>query len=232
MKSNIWYFHRINGKGYKGGSFKGMDLSIGQQSAHAGILIRSVQKVEDEEDNTCGPCKTVELILSKNNQNDISSFVEKFGIEIFEGENAGLYLKKEALPKLQVYCGPRVGLSLKREHVNPELFIMRNYRFVVNPKNVSKHKNLLAVSLHAMKGMNAAEISKLINSNKSSVSNWISLVEEGKKKKTSDFKGKQISPKLACELYGCCLKYTYLKDKLVETEARVEVEEQVGESDE
>ena len=42
-----WYFHRA-GKSYKSGSYKGLDLSFGQgDNSHGGILIRSIQSLED-----------------------------------------------------------------------------------------------------------------------------------------------------------------------------------------
>jgi len=43
-----FYFHRQNGKGYKGGSFKGMDIAFGDKDAVGGILIRAVQQLEGE----------------------------------------------------------------------------------------------------------------------------------------------------------------------------------------
>src|SRR4051812_3609018 len=42
-----WYFHRTGGV-YRGGSFKGLDLTFGNRTARAGILIRSLRLPDGE----------------------------------------------------------------------------------------------------------------------------------------------------------------------------------------
>jgi len=37
-----WYFHRYGSKGYKSGTYKGLDITFGQDSMYGGILIRSI----------------------------------------------------------------------------------------------------------------------------------------------------------------------------------------------
>src|SRR5262245_34044372 len=41
LENGRWYFHRTRGE-YRGGSFKGLDLALGDGTAHFGVLIRSV----------------------------------------------------------------------------------------------------------------------------------------------------------------------------------------------
>jgi len=50
--SGKWYFHRM-GNGYKGGSYKGIDLTFGGQGpegskVYGGILIRAIEPLDEE----------------------------------------------------------------------------------------------------------------------------------------------------------------------------------------
>ena len=41
-----WYFHRQNGKGFKTGTYKGLDISFGLgDKAYGGILIRAISSL-------------------------------------------------------------------------------------------------------------------------------------------------------------------------------------------
>jgi hypothetical protein len=83
-----WYFHRQNGKSYKGGTYKGLDISIGdigspidstgesegatakgrkkRAAGAGGLLIRSILNIETGE-VIQGPCKVVnELLLNSS----------------------------------------------------------------------------------------------------------------------------------------------------------------------
>ena len=43
--SGQWYFHRQNGKSYKGGTYKGLDITFGSKGeAFGGVLIRSIEE--------------------------------------------------------------------------------------------------------------------------------------------------------------------------------------------
>jgi len=73
-----WYFHR-SGKSYKSGSYKGLDISIGNSEKEAGgILIRSIESLDGTASVVCGPSKTVDKILElcKAEQN-VKGFVEE-----------------------------------------------------------------------------------------------------------------------------------------------------------
>ena len=68
LTNGMWYFHRQNGGKYKGGSFKGLDITIGcnkRTKTYGGVLIRSIQigslVVE-------GSCNIVNKILHKTNR--------------------------------------------------------------------------------------------------------------------------------------------------------------------
>jgi len=82
LTSGKWYFHRM-GNGYKGGSYKGLDITFGGQGpdeapAHGGILIRAIEPLEGGGTANSlveGPCKVVDLILQLNASETIADFV-------------------------------------------------------------------------------------------------------------------------------------------------------------
>src|SRR5271170_8512868 len=57
-KYGKWYFHRYRGHAYKSGTYKGLDLTLGNDTTYFGILIRSIY---DTTTNTMieGPCRSV-----------------------------------------------------------------------------------------------------------------------------------------------------------------------------
>jgi len=115
--SGKWYFHRQAGKGYKGGTFKGVDLTCGPAGVAGGILIRAIIDGRTG-DLIEGPCKVVEALLAATGFPDVGSLARAFP----GGEDAPdpfafdaplrLDENPEAIP-LYIAAGPRVGLSAK-----------------------------------------------------------------------------------------------------------------------
>ncbi|KAL6054024.1 Methylpurine-DNA glycosylase (MPG) [Balamuthia mandrillaris] len=81
-----WYFHRT-GSGYKGGSYKGMDLTFGGQkpasskpAVYGGILIRAIQPLDPVTNKPTGdliegPCLVVDHVLELCDSPSIQDFV-------------------------------------------------------------------------------------------------------------------------------------------------------------
>lgn len=67
-----WYFHRYNNGSYKAGTYKGMDIVIGNESAYFGILIRSIYDCTNDK-FISGPCLCVNEILG--NYTEVIDFV-------------------------------------------------------------------------------------------------------------------------------------------------------------
>jgi hypothetical protein len=150
-----WYFHKFNGKSYKGGSFKGMDLTFATQDkdGYCGMLVRSIHKLDDNNkivSTVEGPCNVVDYILKENNSNSVKDFVEDHGIDVFK--NKKLYLKKHnhgPNNTLNIYSGPRVGLTLKKDQTKAKhKYLMANYRYIVNPRLVAKYRTQMAYGLY------------------------------------------------------------------------------------
>jgi len=210
-KFGKWYFHRTGHKmsGYKGGSYKGMDISIGGHSEHAdskvkektihgGILVRAIQplfKADGEEKKKKskkesfieGPSTVVDYILSQCGSSGIEAFVN----EHFKGQentpsavgSKMFYIAskdKASVPKLSVYSSPRVGLTLKRNLDFGERFLMSSYRFHSLAGSMSKGKQHMILSLH-LKKKSSADVGTITGANKATVDKYIEQFKKGEK---------------------------------------------------
>jgi hypothetical protein len=136
-----FYFHKQNGKSYKGGTFKGLDITFKyKKNAYCGILLRSIYDIKKDKFIE-GSCNCVTQILKDFNKDKVIDLVN---ILADEGELPNincklLKLTKSNIKKLYVASGPRVGLTLKKDSVLKRQFIMKNYRFCTFPdgKNMS-----------------------------------------------------------------------------------------------
>lgn len=106
-----WYFHRTSAKSeakYKGGTFKGLDLTLGEDGVCYGILIRSIYSPETKA--ICGPCKVVDHILKTLGVSSIQNLTQNQLLNV-EDNKVGLILQKDNIPEGDVYFGSRIGLS-------------------------------------------------------------------------------------------------------------------------
>jgi len=70
LECGRWYFHKTRGV-YRGGSFKGIDLSFGDGVAHGGVLIRSLEKPDGSLID--GPSLLVDHLLDATGAGDVAS---------------------------------------------------------------------------------------------------------------------------------------------------------------
>lgn len=149
MSSNCFYFHK-NGGTYKNGTFKGLDITMGDGQVYASMLIRSIMTPDGFIE---GPCNVVDYILKKNNKTKIEDLITAISppslpISTYF-QNNFLMLIPANHTEMKVYNGPRVGLSLKKEK---EIFglrshyVMKEFRFTCFPKMIKKDRNMLAVA--------------------------------------------------------------------------------------
>jgi hypothetical protein len=132
LENGKFYPHRINGKGFKAGTYKCMDITYGDRvrGIYFGVLIRSIRDLATGEFFT-GPCVSVNEILRnfeatewKELDGDVISFV-----------NEHFLLKDMAFPPSSIFTGPRVGLSDKY----PD-FKDREYRYAIDVREIKKQK--------------------------------------------------------------------------------------------
>jgi hypothetical protein len=170
-----WYFHRQNGKAYKGGTYKGLDISIGDigspigsessssrtkktsavPGGAGGLLIRSLLNIETGE-VIQGPCRVVNELLSLHNNSSPLSVHEL----VTELQNSAL---SDSLPVSitsqdrltfqriksngqKILCSPRVGLTFRR--VTPLVgkeYLMAPYRYTYSKIDFKANKSLLTI---------------------------------------------------------------------------------------
>lgn len=162
----IWYFHRQGTKpeaSYKNANYKGLDITFGSCNgkAYAGILIRSIQNIENKEIIE-GSCLVVEKILNLCKVDCIHKLVtEKMNnnLHAFNNPQSPLQLKPNSNKiRKQLICSPRVGLTLKKNpSVEREKFLFRPYRF--NTPDYLPNKMKLTIILALAKN----KIKKLFN---------------------------------------------------------------------
>jgi hypothetical protein len=219
LRKGQWYFHqstdKINDQNYRESTYKGLDITFGSDTTHyGGILIRSLEELNLKNDTrksfVDGPSLCVDFIITKAGANSIHDLVHKFPSETLsvdfpsEGyEKYPIYLAPCTFEKkLPLYKSTRVGLSLRQitEQEARVKYIMRPYRFFIQPTQTKKGKNQMAASMYIM------ELKKM---RKEKGANYMLSVRE---------KGQTIAT--ICDKLGCQIKTATRYVELVETGMR------------
>lgn len=132
----IFYFHKYKNGSYKSGTYKGMDITLGNNGTYFGILIRSIMDVKTHE-LIEGPCKSVNAMLAEFKCHDVKEFMSNKPkkLSIFD-KKYGLYIEQtNDLKSEEIMCGPRVGLSAKY----PD-FLNKDYRYAIFSNKIKKQK--------------------------------------------------------------------------------------------
>ncbi len=157
--SGQWYFHRQNGKKYKGGTFKGLDLTCGNSQDYGGFLIRSIMSMTDNH-LIEGPCLVVDYILQLCQCQNIADFVQKYGTD-GKNNSALYYISDPNLNIEEIYRGPRVGLTLKNPSSDKLRYIMALLRFLIYPHRIKKYMATIVIELYKRGEANIAAITRL-----------------------------------------------------------------------
>ena len=137
LNFNTFYFHKFKNGTYKSGTFKGLDITLGdkEKETYFGVLIRSMLDIETTE-LIEGPCRCVNKILEQFDLSTVKEFLKdkKGTLDIYKRTNQ-IYLTKKDLKKENIYCGPRIGLSDKYPQ-----FLNKKYRFAIYINKIKKQK--------------------------------------------------------------------------------------------
>ena len=180
----MFYFHK-SGNSYKGGTYKGLDITFGfkEKEAYGGILVRSIRKIG--ETNTIeGPCKTVDKILEICKKDSIQDLVGDKQMKI---NNDILKIEKHNMQVTdKTIRSPRVGLKLKKPPY--EEYTMKRYRYTKGVC-ISKYKPLILLSTY----LDGDEYDKKIET----------YIEEFKKDiDLNEYYGKNMTTKELIRVYG------------------------------
>ncbi|KAG0074014.1 hypothetical protein BGZ93_001828 [Podila epicladia] len=202
-----WYFHKMNGS-YKGGSYKGLDITFGRHgTCFGGILIRGIQLSNDPTAKIIeGPCLVVDQVLKHTNSKMIINLVDNasFSKSIFsETSLLRIVPTKQKIIRLLIKS-PRVGLTLKKTGKERVDYLMREYRYLNIPEQHSKGKPYIILALHRQ-GHTLQQICDITKTKQIHASKYIDLYE--KNKNTPDFFiGKTLNTNLMCEIYAAICK--------------------------
>jgi hypothetical protein len=199
--TGLWYFHRTRGV-YRGGSFKGIDLTFGGPDAFGGVLIRGI---EGPGDNLIdGPSLTVDHLLARTEAVDIPTLDAAIeGRPCWDPDNP-LHLEMTGEDERTLFRAPRVGLTLKRLRKSPDppRFLMRNYRFLSEPRRISKGKPHMVLALHAL-GTGVDQISLATGCPRGTVQRYVADYEAGTREPDFDaYFGVDLGTRELCHLYG------------------------------
>lgn len=132
-----FYFHKYWNGTFKSGTWKGLDIVLGNKDKYFGVLIRSIMDLDTNEFIE-GPCRTVNKILEQFNCIDVAElFNNEFGnteqITIMN-EKINLITNND-LEKLEIFKGSRIGLSDKYPDYQNLL-----YRYATNISKIKKNR--------------------------------------------------------------------------------------------
>ena len=152
LKYGTYYFHKHNTVTYKSGTFKGMDITLGDEatSSYFGILVRAVYNIKTKE-FTEGPCNVVHAILKCYNLESINALTNNQSLNIWENsQNLILQPVKRNLSKFtnskfpyeEIYFGPRIGLGDPTTELH-HIYVNSPYRFIIQKEKIKKNKKTL-----------------------------------------------------------------------------------------
>jgi hypothetical protein len=143
-----WYFHR-RGAGYRGGSYKGLDLTFGDRDLAAGILLRGLVH-DDGARYLDGPCVLVDHLLACTGAPSVAALAAHVGDRAVCDPRSPLVVRVRELPRrVTVYASPRVGLTLRRGDTLPwRRALAKEARFLTEPRRIRKGRPQLVVGLY------------------------------------------------------------------------------------
>lgn len=133
-----FYFHKYKTGAYRSGTYKGMDITLGDKDnkVYFGILIRSVYNL-DSKLFIEGPCRTVNKLLEHFGKPDVKAFMTGKQQLTIDNPNNEVWLELANIPEEEVYKGPRIGLSDKYPEFRTIL-----YRYATMIKSIKKERKL------------------------------------------------------------------------------------------
>jgi hypothetical protein len=203
-----WYHHRAAGR-YRGGTYKGMDITFGAPDAAAGILVRGVQRLDDGA-HIDGPCRCVDHLLALHGGVSVAAFAASYEGRVDpppEGESPSyITLDASFREPPTVYASPRVGLTLKRGVTAARVrFLARPYRFLTEPSRARKGRMHLVLGLHRA-GVSAREMTALTGVSASQVARYTAWYATGRGRDPGAF-ARAVTAQEVCQLLGACERF-------------------------
>lgn len=195
-----WYFHRSRG-GYRGGSFQGLDLTLGDGTAYLGLLIRSL--VTPAGTVIAGPSLVVDHLLAQTQAGSVAKLDHNLSVHTITDRHSPLHLVAAVSPRTApLYTTARVGLSLQRMTTWAPEFIGRPYRYLTEPATIPKGKVQLVLALHRQ-GRTVADIRALTGVSPTALTRYLANYAIGQKAPSFDvYYGQALTTAQLCQLLG------------------------------
>jgi len=165
-ENETFYFHRINGKGFKEGTYKGMDITFGKPGLARAYLVRAIKCVESGE-IVEGPCLVVQTILKimtptitkvKDFHQLYTNKNPKLSIHDVASE---LFMRPKEAWQINLSCSPRVGLKYKsiKGYTDETVlkYCMGPYRFIVDTVKIKKQQSTIKMARDKTSYLSARE---------------------------------------------------------------------------
>lgn len=196
-----WYFHKTAGA-YRGGSFKGVDVTFGDGTARGGILIRGVER--PDETFIDGPSLLVDYVLRTSGSASVAELDRWIGERLAWDAAGPMHFEEISSLGREILACARVGLSFRRARAGTTMpaYLTRPYRFLTEPRATSKGKPHMVVGLHRL-GRSPAEIRQVTNAPVRSIATYVAEYETGLRTgRFEDYFGKELGPRDLCRLHG------------------------------
>ena len=230
-----WYFHRQNGGSYKGGTYKGVDITFGYKDTkdvYGGILIRSILDIKNNK-LIEGSCKVVDYILKLCKHKNISDLTNEKQLSVIKEENSILFLEtnnnlkfledNDNFKQKQMFSSSRVGLTLKNPSVLKEQYIMKDYRFLICADKIKKGVHNTVINMHLVRLMPADKLSIVMDMKEEAIKKIIQHAENGKSKNIKDYYSKKLLVIEWCELFGSWIE-KFSKDEILTSVVNIKKE--------
>jgi hypothetical protein len=196
-----WYFHKTAGA-YRGGTFKGVDVTCGDGTARGGILIRGVA----EEDGSLidGPSLLVDRVLRSCDLTSVRALDQAIADRVVWDPSGPMYLEPAADTDLPILATARVGLSLRRagKDSTKPAYLTRPYRFLTDPRAIAKGKPHMVMALYRQR-RSPDEIRSITGVPARSIAAYVAAYEAGLSDgQWDDYFGKEIGPLDVCRFHG------------------------------
>jgi len=196
-----WYFHKTAGN-YRGGSYKGIDVTFGEGPGRGGILFRGLENP----DGTIidGPSLLVDYLLRLCNKATVAELDEAISGRFAWDPASPLHFDEGASLHRAIISCARVGLSLRRARPGSTMpkFLTRPYRFLTETTRTAKGKVQMVLGLHRL-ARPVDEIRRMTECPNRAIAAYIAEYEIGLREgQFKNFFGKELSTKDICRLHG------------------------------
>lgn len=214
LTPGAWYFHRV-GRGYRGGSYKGVDLSFGGGESYSGVLFRGLERPDGS--RVDGPSKLVDCLLAATGFATVGELDRAVAGRPAWDRTSPVALTDAPADGRPILATARVGLSVKT-HTTATAdvaldYLFRPYRYLTDPRRTRTGKPHLVAALLAA-GLPPAEVSARTGVPRAAVGRYQAALAAGPAIDPADYLGRGLTAAEWLRLAGWwAARHTDRRDK-------------------